>query len=153
MKRISVILSVIVLSALVVMAGSGITLIRCSHTGELSVAQLAAAGNAVVQQSCSNDDGMEECCGMDEEDHCCHDCNASVGELPCMDYKLIKPQPIDSSNGFCFDFHPLFTVVPEFLGNDIKEHPTVTAEFRRIPSGGRHGPPRGYLRLITVLQI
>lgn len=153
MKRLSVIFNVIVLSALVVMAGAGITLIRCSHTGELSVAQFAAAGNAIMTQSCDNDNGVEECCGMDEDDHCCHDCNSSVGELPCMDYKLIKPQPIDSSNGFSFDFYPLFTIVPEFLGNAVQEQPGVTAKFQRIPSGGRHGPPRSYLRLITVLQI
>ncbi len=153
MKRLGVIINVIVLSALVILAGAGITLVRCSHTGTMSVAQFAVADNAVMMQSCDNTDGVEECCGMDEADHCCHDCGDTIDELPCMDYKLIKPQPIDSSNGFAFDFQPLCTLVPDFLGVAVRELPGVAAEFLRMPSGGRHGPPRAYLRLITVLLI
>ena len=137
MKRLGIIFNVIVLSALIVLVSGGVTLVHCNHTGNLSVAQLAMTS------------GM-----MKPEYHCCHSGrNAMLSEVPCMDYTLISSQPTNSVNGFNLDFHPLYTLLPDFFGGVVVNVPHVIVKLLLPECSGRHGPPRSYLRLITVLLI
>ena len=173
MKRLGIIFNVIVLSALIVLVSAGVTLVHCNHTGNLSVAQLAMTsgmmrdGQSVQDgqsgrdvgsgQSASGHDnagGEGECCGMEPECGCCHGGrNAMLSEVPCMDYTLISSQPTNSVNGFSLDFHPLYTILPDFFGCVVVNVPHVVVKSLLPECSGRHGPPRSYLRLITVLLI
>ena len=156
MKRFSIIFYSILLSLLVVLMSSGVTLVQCNHTGNMSVAQLSASFDYDAdEEDCC---GMEpechdDCCGKDTENHCCHSHDENVDELPCMSYTLVKAQPTNFSNAFMPGVQPLCFTVPDFLGAPVVRlmHVVVKALFPEC--NGRHGPPRSYLRLITVLLI
>lgn len=135
------------------MVGGGLTLVHCNHTGNVSVAQLAAADD-MVRDGMAEGGGNAACCGM-EPDCCCHQgmMKASVGEVPCMRYSFWVTQPTNSANGFHIDVNPLYCIVHDFIGSAIAlpRKPIVRSA---LPEGnGRHGPPRSYLRLIRILQI
>lgn len=152
MKRLGIIFNAIVLSALIILVSCGVTLVHCNHTGNMSVAQFAVAEGVMPGERVGNS-GADNCCGMQPECHCCHAGHAAVGEAPCMDYTLISPQPTNSVNGFNLDFHPLFTILPDFFGGVVVRVPHVVVKSLLPECSGRHGPPRSYLRLITVLLI
>lgn len=145
MKRIGILFSGILLSLLVILMSGGVTLVQCNHTGSMSVAQLSP--------SFEGDADNGDCCGMEPECRCCHSHGETVGELPCMNYTLVKAQPTSFSHGFTLDFHPACFVVPDFVGQQLLRVPQVIVKVLMPEGNGRHGPPRSYLRLITVLLI
>lgn len=153
MKRISIIFNSILLSLLIILVSSGVTLVQCNHTGNMSVAQLSVARTMTMMHSETIAHGSGKCCGMEPECHCCHADRTAVGEQPCMDYTLISSQPTNSVNGFNLDFHPLYTLLPDFFGGVVVRVPQVIIKSLLPECNGRHGPPRNYLRLITVLLI
>lgn len=145
MKRIGIIFYSILLSLLIVLMSGGVTLVQCNHTGNMSVAQLSPRLDYGAEK--------DDCCGMEPECHCCHSHVATVGELPCMDYTLVKAQPTSFSHGFTLDLHPLCFTVPDFIGAPVVRASRVMVKTLLSGGNGRHGPPRSYLRLITVLLI
>lgn len=138
------------LSLLIIMVGGGVTLMHCNHTGNLSIMLLPGAaampqGEAQAWQKgeCA---AKPDCCRRDSHE-------TQAGELPCMNYKLLSCQPSIFSHGFSFSHVPVCVQLPQFLSSAVSPY-CVPAERRMLTEcSGRHGPPRQYLRLITVLQI
>ena len=145
MKRIGIIFYSILLSLLIVVMSGGVTLVQCNHTGSMSVAQLSPHMGYAAEK--------DDCCGMKPECHCCHSHAETVGELPCMNYTLVKAQPTSFSQGFTLDFQPVCLVMPDFVGKQLLRVSQVIVKAMMPEGNGRHGPPRSYLRLITVLLI
>ncbi len=155
MKRIGIIFYSILLSLLVIFVSSGVTLVQCNHTGNMSVAQLSTSFDYDADDDCC---GMEPeyhdgCCDMDVENYCSHSHYENLDELPCMNYTLVKAQPTSFSNAFVPGFQPLCFIVPDFLGIPVVRFVRVVVKALLPECNGRHGPPRSYLRLITILLI
>lgn len=150
MRRLSIIFNVALLSLLIIMVGGGVTLMHCNHTGNLSIAQLPGAAampqggaEAWPQGECAT---KTDCCSAGSH-------GTEMGELPCMDYKLLSCQPSIMSHGFSFSHVPACVELPEFLSAAVSPCRAAVERRRLTECCGRHGPPRRYLRLITVLQI
>lgn len=150
MKRLSIIFNVALLSLLIIIVGGGVTLMHCNHTGSLSVVQLPGA--AVMSHEMDDEAETEGNGEMDSDCHCCHFHNM-IGELPCMNYKLLSCQPSIMSHGFSFSHVPVCVQLPDFLSSAVSPYCIPAARRKQTECSGRHGPPRHYLRLITVLQI
>lgn len=148
MKRLSIIFNIALLSLLIIMVGGGVTLMRCNHTGSMSVVQLSVGDGMSQQEAEAEDESatMQDCCTVPYH-------GTSARQLPCMDYTLLSLQPTILSNGFTFSHAPLCMELPPYLETALSPCFATVSRRQSTECSGRHGPPRRYLRLITVLQI
>lgn len=155
MKKIGIIFYSILLSLLIILMGGGVTLVQCNHTGNISVAQLSASfdDDAYDEDCCGMEADNGEACDTEQKSHCCHSYGDSVEKQPCMNYTLVKSQPTNFSNVFIPAVQPLCFTVPDFIGAPVVRLAHVVVKALLPECNGRHGPPRNYLRLITILLI
>lgn len=141
MKRLSTILLSLLLAVTVVALSGGVAFIDCCHEAEKMEAEAAC--------SCGGD-GCECCC--DDEQ------SASTGDTrtsPCTSVTLHKLAPTDVAQ----TFHPSFTDYPlplaPFLALSWDAALTATPIVKAHLRNGEidTGPPRSYLRRLTVLLI
>lgn len=124
-KRISHILLSLLLSVMIVTLSSGVTLVRCMHSGCVSMATLSDLSN---------------------------DC---AGDGNCMETTVLQLDNLTPAPSWSVDFHPtiqLTAVVNSLLFCWLQPATLADAPVPAIPLL-KKGPPRAYLTLIRVLLI
>lgn len=131
MKKCSYILLSVLLSAVLLFMGNGVTFMRCAHTGTVRM-MTALAG-----------DNMGDMAGMD--------CSMTS---KCMSVTHVELSPTVSAQSVDYDFHvvqPLWAVLPSLVAEWLTNtEDKAVAQF--IPVAWK-SPPRDYLSLIRVLLI
>ena len=128
MKKFSHILLSVLLSMTILFIGSGVTIMRCAHSGTLKVMTVFNSGVM---------DGMN--CGMNAD---------------CMSMEHVELSPMNMAQSVTYDFHvlqPLLAVLPSL----VAEWQVMTenkAEVQFTPEVWE-SPPRDYLNFIQVLLI
>lgn len=145
MKRITGLLTTLLLSLTIVWMGAGITLLHCAHTGAVEVA------TAAEDDGCAPDAHQEKPCHPMSHMAKAGDCSRMPS---CMSVEVLRLSPSTVSQSVRYIFGqtavclpPLVPVFADLLPADAGDSRTVVAE------SPWHSPPRHYLTLIRVLQI
>lgn len=128
MKKFSHILLSVLLSMTILFIGSGVTIMRCAHTGTLKVMTVFSNG-AMGDMSC----------GMNAD---------------CMLMEHVELSPTNMAQTVTYDFHvfqPLLAILPSLVAEWL-ETAENKAEVLFTPEVWK-SPPRDYLNFIQVLLI
>ena len=128
MKKFCHIIMSVLLSVILLFAGSGITITQCAHTGTIKVMSALNTG-AMDDMSC--------------------DMNSS-----CMNTTRVELSPTDIAQNVSYDFcviQPVLAVLPQLVATWLV--PTDTKPQVQYAQEVSKSPPRAYLNMIQVLQI
>lgn len=131
MKKCSYILLSVVLTVTLLFMGSGVTFMRCAHTGTVRM-MTALSGNSLG--------GMADT-----------DCSMTS---KCMSVTHIELSPTTSAQSVTYDFHvvqPLLAILPSLVAEWLT--PTENKAVAQFIPVVWKSPPRDYLSLIRVLLI
>lgn len=162
MSRLTAIFNTVFLSLLIIMVGSGLTLVHCTHTDNVAVAQLSTMGIGGERATMMT---SGECCSK-RNDCCCGCCNSKrmkamekaghhcdMSSRSCMSLSSIGIQPLSSHEAPRLSFQQTAIVMHSALTAVM---PQPTYAYRLSPHAEGHpekAPPRHYLRLLTILLI
>lgn len=141
------------MAALVVWLGSGISILQCLHTGALSMAMLAdVPGDETCQAQTMGMAETPDCCKKDSQKPTTTKPQASNGG--CMRVLTLKLSPTPPASTLAMDLQPLPSVVC-LLPIQLAELPKICVKqyFTGRSHYAWHSPPRDYLHLIRVLLI
>ena len=128
MKKFCHIMLSVLLSVTILFIGSGVTITRCAHTGNLKVMTVFNSG-AMGNMSCSM-------------------------SAPCMTVEHVELSPTNLAQTVSYDFHvfqPLLAVLPSLVAEwQVTKENKVEVPF--APEVWK-SPPRDYLNFIQVLLI
>ncbi|MGN1262811.1 MAG: hypothetical protein ACI4TW_02145 [Prevotella sp.] len=142
MKRFASILTVMLLSAVIILLGVGISFVHCCHTKATEMVQIS-------------DMRMHE---KDNHDNCeqhskSHDCT-DISSSPCMKITVVKLEPTLSAKHQTPQFTvPCIPLSPFINIPTIHPLPILAKSATRHTDDSPHSPPRDYLRLIRILLI
>jgi hypothetical protein len=128
MKKFCHIIMSVLLSVILLFAGSGITITQCAHTGTIKVMAAWNTG-AMDDMSC--------------------DMNSS-----CMSTMRVELSPTNMAQNVSYDFYviqPVLAVLPQLVADWLV--PTDNKPLVQYAQEVSKSPPRAYLNLIQVLQI
>lgn len=128
MKKFCHIMLSLLLSMTILFIGSGVTITRCAHTGNLKMMTVFSSGAM---------DGMS--CGMNAD---------------CMSIEHVELSPTNMAQTVNYDFHvfqPLLAVLPSLVAEWLVTTENK-AEVQFAPEVWK-SPPRDYLNYIQVLLI
>lgn len=145
MKRIVTFMATLLLSAVIVLLGGGLTLVHCSHSGSTTVAQWQGAASTTPSAESVSDTG---CCHHAEQPSAC------AVSSRCMQLTVVSLPQIFSHPSPTFSFQPLVAELPpQLLATPLPELLQATDDATEYTSVTFHGPPRQWLRMLTTLQI
>ena len=126
MKKLANISLSILLSVMILWIGSGIMVMVCEHTGNVSVAKTETKRH----------------CNESKADH-------------CMKYNVKTLSPTNTAQSSFFKLQPLqLSLLPQMVScNQLLPLPVLTKAPERVLSLLWHSPPRQYLRILTTLLI
>lgn len=148
MKRITGIITTLILSFVIIWTSAGITMLHCAHTGEVSP--------LVSETSCSS-----SCCQESTSTAAHHHTDTSTQESmrchptsPCMSVEVLKLSPGTPSHSI----HYIFSQAPVLCKLSAwTQTALLTVCVRQIERDFslllRHGPPRRYLAFLRILRI
>ena len=128
MKRFCHIMLSLLLSMTILFIGSGVTITRCAHTGNLKVMTVFSSG-AMDDMSC----------GMNAD---------------CMSIEHVELSPTNMAQTVTYDFHvfqSLLAVLPSLVAEWLVTTENK-AEVQFVPEVWK-SPPRDYLNFLQVLLI
>lgn len=142
MKRIASILTVVLLSAVIVLLGAGISFVHCCHTKATEMVQISDLG---MHEKDSHDN-----CKQHSKNHDCTDISSSS----CMKITVVKLEPTLSAEHQMPQLTaPCFLLSPFISIPAIHSLPLQAMWALRHTGDSPHSPPRDYLRLIKILLI
>lgn len=134
MKRLPLFITAMLLSVLVVMMSGGMTVVHCAHSGEWHM----MSGEAMALAGQGDGDGGD----------CC------PGKSPCMTVTSVGAQPSVMPTAVLHTFQCPVLALPPMMESLMCQVPQWGVTMPQLlGSMPFHGPPRHWLRLITVLQI
>lgn len=131
MKKCSYILLSVLLSVMLLFMGSGVTFMRCAHTGTVKMMTALSGDNL---------GGMADM-----------DCSMTS---KCMSVTHVELSPTVAAQSVDYDFHvvqPLLALLPSLVAAWLV--PTEDKAVERFVPVAWKSPPRDYLNLIRVLLI
>lgn len=143
MKALAKFILTLLPAFLIVFSGAGVSILQCSHTGKMSVAQIVGE----VKDDC-HEDLNDEC----HDKKGCEDSSLADG---CMQVNTLEFIPSIFSKGQQPDLKPLIADLWKpfesrlNLLSFLSERELADREISYLPSA----PPRTYLTLIRVLRI
>lgn len=142
MKRITNIFMAFLMGLMVVVLGSGVSILQCLHTGSVAIVGL---DEVAMEVQCLSDDGQTGKASMPEGEDA----------MPnCMAVHTLKLSPSTFASHVSFDFHPIPTLLcPFFRVAAAMPQPTVQHILQDRKPYAWHSPPRSYLSFIRVLQL
>lgn len=137
MSRIANIFYALFLSLLLIVIGGGVTFVHCQRMQQTTIADLSQV----------------PCCKCCKEKAQANKAKAALSQQPCMDYTRLHFSPQTFSNATHYSFlAPTFCLPPYLLTAEARPSKPLNSGSTST-NNSPHGPPRKYLRLITVLQI